>query len=157
MHVLLDSMISPSQTHGFKSLWKMSSETHAIQKNSPHSTVPLKSNEKLAVFIKIRLCSCNAHNHDPGFPPHKLTASIRYGKIKWDMCDSEKQPSFNCATQKQWWASRSFVSSPLTHVGPSHRKAALTQLRLLECRVVAPTRHPTWRHLFLLVVRGDTS
>ena len=83
-----DPRISSSQTHGFNSLWKMSSETHVIQKNSPHSIVPLKSNDKRA---------------DPLCPLPPL----------------------------------------LAHVGPSHRKAALTQLRSLECRVVAPTRHPS--------------
>ena len=38
---------------GFNSLWKISSETYVIQKNSPHPTVPLKSNDKRAVFTKI--------------------------------------------------------------------------------------------------------
>ena len=41
---------------GIDSLWKISSETHMNQENSPHSTAPLKSNEKRAVFIKIRFC-----------------------------------------------------------------------------------------------------
>ena len=46
--------------YGIDSLWKISSETYMNQRNSPHSTVPLKSNDKRAVFIKIRFCCCNA-------------------------------------------------------------------------------------------------
>ena len=92
MHVLLDPRISPSQTHGFNSLWKMSSETHAIQKNSPYSTVPLKSNEKLAVFIKIRFCCCNAHNHDrdPRISPSQTHGFNSLWKTSSETCVIQK-------------------------------------------------------------------
>jgi hypothetical protein len=33
------------------------------QKNSPHSTVRLKSNDKRAVFRNIRFCSHNTRSH----------------------------------------------------------------------------------------------
>ena len=97
-----DARISSSQTHGFNSLWKMSSETHVIQKNSPHSTVPLKSNDTRA---------------DPLCPP----SLPMWGR------PTEKQPSPNCAHSSVGWL-------PLRG-----------------------TQAVSWRPLFLLVVRGDTS
>ena len=45
-------------------LWKISSETCMDPKDSPHSTVPLKSNDKWAVFIKVRFCCCNTRNYE---------------------------------------------------------------------------------------------
>ena len=59
MRAIMKATIVSWCNSGLDSLWKISSETYMNQKNSPHSTALLKSNDKRAVSIKLRLCCCN--------------------------------------------------------------------------------------------------